>query len=85
MKKEFRKAVIHYFRTALLQARQHRTQEAMTELLDMSLRAYQKLESGSSCCSLYTFWRFWVYICTDRQAFLTGLFHLLDSGDKDAV
>lgn len=79
MRKQFRKAWISYFRIALLQARDNKTQEEMAEILDISLRAYQKLETGATSCSLYTFWRFWVCVCTDRKEFLSGFFHVLDS------
>ena len=79
MKKQFRKKLISYFRNVLLQARGNRTQAEMAEDLDMSLRSYQKLEAGDTCCGLYTLWRYWVYVCVDREAFLAGLFHLLDT------
>lgn len=82
MKEEFRKALIDYFRTTLLQTKGDKTQEEMAELLDMSLRAYQKLEAGETCCSLYTLWRYLLKVCQDHQAFLFGLFHLLDEFDK---
>lgn len=85
MKKQFRQKLIHYFRSALLQARADKTQEEMAEKLDMSLRAYQKLESGKTCCGLYTLWRYWVYICEDRESFLFGLFHLLDTAHEAAA
>ncbi|MBQ2888267.1 MAG: helix-turn-helix transcriptional regulator [Firmicutes bacterium] len=84
MRKQFRKAMIRYFRIALLQERANKTQEEMAEILDISIRAYQKLEAGITSCSIYTFWRFWVYVCTDRKAFLSGFFHVMDSIDEAA-
>ena len=86
MKKQFRKALICYFRTALLQARSSKTQEEMAEILDMSLRAYQKLEAGVTSCSIYTFWRFWVYVCAEQDTFsdtfLSDFFNIMDPIDK---
>ncbi len=79
MKKQFRIVFMHYFRDALLQARGERTQEQIAAQLDISVRAYQRLEAGISCCSLYTFWMFFQYVCPDRKAFLTGIFNLIDS------
>ena len=85
MRKQFRKAWIDYFRIALLQARVSKTQEEMAEILDISLRAYQKLETGTTSCSIYTFWRFWVYVCADRKAFIVGFSHILDDIDETAA
>ena len=84
MRKQFRKALIGYFRITLLQARSGKTQEEMAEILDMSLRAYQKLEAGTTSCSIYTLWRFLVYVCTDQETFISGFFHVLDTIDEAA-
>ena len=81
MKKSFRKLIKDYLRVSFLQTRDtlHLTQEQMADRLLMSTRAYAKLETGHSCCSLFTALIFLSRCCTDRRAFLEGLFKLLDS------
>ena len=83
MKKSFRKLIKDYLRVSFLQTRDtlHLTQEQMADRLLMSTRAYAKLETGHSCCSLFTALIFLSRCCTDRRAFLEGLFKLLDSFD----
>lgn len=83
MKKSFRKLIKDYLRVSFLQTRDalHLTQEQMAARLLMSTRAYAKLETGHSCCSLFTALIFLSRRCTDRRAFLEGLFKLLDSFD----
>ena len=80
MKKSFRKLIKDYLRVSLRDAL-HLTQEQMAARLLMSTRAYAKLETGHSCCSLFTALIFLSRCCTDRRAFLEGLFKLLDSFD----
>ena len=85
MRKSFRKQIKDCLRISFLQTRGslHLTQEQMAARLLMSTRAYAKLESGRtcSCCSLLTSLIFLSRCCTDRRAFLEGLFKLLDSFD----
>ena len=81
MKKSFRKLIKDYLRVSFLQTRDtlHLTQEQMADRLLMSTRAYAKLETGHSCCSLFTALIFLSRCCTDRRAFLEGIFKPLDS------
>lgn len=83
MKKQLLPEIKEYFRITLLQTREnHITQEQMAALLGISARAYQKLENGKSCCSLFTFCMFLLYVCKDRHTFLSGFIALLDEIDK---
>ena len=68
MKKSFRKLIKDYLRVSFLQTRDtlHLTQEQMADRLLMSTRAYAKLETGHSCCSLFTALIFLSRCCPDR-------------------
>ena len=83
MRKSFRKQIKDYLRVSFLQTRGslHLTQEQMAARLLVSTRAYAKLESDRTCCSLLTSLIFLSRCCTDRRAFLEGLLDLLDSFD----
>ena len=57
-------------------------QDEMAYSLSMSTRAYAALESGSSCCGLFTLIIFVLIYCPDRADFFTGLFDAFDEALK---
>lgn len=81
MKSQIHAAVKDYIRGELLTTRSFLNicQEEMAHRLLMSTRAYVSLEGGKSCCSLITMLLFLSRCCIDQQAFLDGLFAILDS------
>ena len=70
----------HCIRCRILTTRQtmNISQDSMAGILDMSTRAYTKLESGENCCSLVTFILFLRFCCPDINAFMAELFELID-------
>ena len=80
MRKLFRKQIKDYLRVSFLQTRGslHLTQEQMAARLLVSTRAYAKLESGRTCCSLLTsgpfwkaYWTFWIPLTSPKADFVS--------------
>lgn len=85
MRKDLYFLIKDYFRNELLKTRGAKTQEEMAASLCMSVRAYSDLERGKSCCGLITLLLYLVRGCPDREAFLNGLFTILEDFEDKAV
>lgn len=86
MRTAFRQKLKHHIRCSLLTTRSslNISQDEMAHTLDMSTRAYTKLESGVNGCNLMTFFIFLRFCCPDREALFSELFTLVDGLDKDS-
>lgn len=87
MKQKLYKDLKAYLRAELLtcRAKLNISQEEMAYRLLMSTRAYAALESGKSCCSLITAALFLSRCCTNRSAFMEGLFNIFEAADTAAL
>lgn len=75
MRSTYAEAIKTYFRRKLVAVRSdlNITQEEMAQALSMSLRSYNDLENGKSCCSATTLVLFLIKVCPDPIQFIGEL------------
>ncbi len=61
------------------------SQAKMSELLEISERAYSDIESGKSCCSALTLALYLIYCCDDVQGFIDELKARFEKANEDAA
>lgn len=58
------------------------TQEQMAKRLDMDPSSYSNIETGKFSCSMYTFARYLIYCCPNRDEFLDSVREALESEEN---
>ncbi len=61
------------------------SQAKMSELLEISERAYSDIESGKSCCSALTLALYLIFCCDDVQGFLDELKARIEKANEEAA